>query len=86
MTTWGNKGRKSFFTKLLMRNFPSAEGLSFFQEPGLKRLPTATEAQVKQVILAQLKYAHNRAHRGGYGNDGRGIEQSGNGRGTSKTQ
>ena len=60
--------------------FPAAEGLSSFLESALKRLPTATEAEVKQVILAQLKYD------GGRGNDGRGIERSGNEGGTSNPQ
>ena len=35
-------------------NFPSAEGLSSFSEAGLTRLPTAAEAEGKQVISAQL--------------------------------
>ena len=64
-------------------NFPSVEGLSSFTEAALKRLPTATEAEVKQVISAQLKYAPDRAQGGGRGNDGRAIERSGNGSGTS---
>ena len=66
--------------------FPAAEGLSSFLESALKRLPTATKAEVKQVILAQLKYAPDRAHDGGRGNDGRGIERSGNEGGTSNPQ
>ena len=42
----------------------------------LKSLPTATEAEVKQVILGQLKYAPDRVHGGGRGNDGRVTERS----------
>ena len=61
-----------------------AEGLSSFSEAALKRLPTATEAEVKQVISAQLKYAPDRPHGGGHGrNDGRVTEGSWNGSGTS---
>ena len=57
MTNWRNNGKRSVFRKVLMRyylNFPSAEGLSSFSEAGLTRLPTATEAEGKQVISAQL--------------------------------
>ena len=54
--------------------FCSAEGLCSFSEAAFKRLPTATEAEVKQVILAQPKYAPDRAHGGGRGNDGRVTE------------
>ena len=78
-TVWGNKGRKSVLKKVFLRYymyFSSAEGLSFFAEAALKRLPTATEAEVKQVISAQLKYAPDRAHGGGRGNDGRVTERS----------
>ena len=66
--------------------FPAAEGLSSFLESALKRLPTTTEADVKQVISAQLKYAPDRVHGGGHGNDGRGIERSENESGTSNPQ
>ena len=66
--------------------FPAAESLSCFLESALKRLPTATEAEVKQVISAQLKYAPDRAHGGGRGKDGRRIERSGNGSGTLNPQ
>ena len=38
-----------------------------------------------EVILAQLKYAPDRAHGGGRGNDGRVTEQSWNGSGTSNS-
>ena len=78
-TVWGNKGRKSVLKKVFLRYymyFSSAEGLSSFAEAALKRLPTATEAEVKQVISAQLKYAPDRAHGGGRGNDGRVTERS----------
>ena len=56
--------------------FYSAEGLPSFSEAALKRLPTATEAEVKQVISAQLKYPPDRAHGGGRGNDSRVTERS----------
>ena len=55
----------------------------FFFRSRIKGLPTATEAEVKQVISAQLKYAPDRAHGGGRGNDGRVTERSWNGSGTS---
>ena len=86
--TRGKKGRKSVLGKLFLRNmyFPAAEGLSYFLETALKRLPAATEAEVKQVISAQLKYTPDRAHGGGRRNNGRGIERSGNGSGTSNQQ
>ena len=58
----------------------------FFFRSRIKGLPTATEAEVKQVISAQLKYAPDRAHGGGRGNDGRVIERSWNGSGTSNPQ
>ena len=54
--------------------FCSAEGLSSFSEAALKSLPTATEAEV--IILGQLKYAPDRVHGGGRGNDGRVTERS----------
>ena len=88
-TVWGKKGRKSVLKKVFLRYymyFSSAEGLSSFAEAALKRLPTATEAEVKQVISAQLKYAPDRAHGGGRGNDGRVTERSWNGSGTSNPQ
>ena len=77
-TAWGKKGRKSVLKKVFLRcmYFCSAEGLCSFSEAAFKRLPTATEAEVKRVILAQLKYAPDRAHGGGRGNDGRVIERS----------
>ena len=57
--------------------FCSAEGVSPFSEAAFKRLSTATEAEVKQVISAQLKYAPDRPHGGGHGrNDGRVTERS----------
>ena len=88
IATRGKKGRKLVLGNLFLRHmyFTAAEGLSSFLETALKRLPTATEAEVKQVISAQLKYAPDRAHGGGRGNDGRGIERSGNGSGTSNPQ
>ena len=87
MTTWGKKGRRSVLRKLFLRYymyFPSA--LSSFSEATLKRLPTAIEAEVKQVISAQLKYASDRTHGGGHRNDGRAIERSGKRSGTSNSQ
>ena len=78
-TAWGQKGRKSVLKKVFLRYymyFCSAEGLSSFSEAALKSLPTATEAEVKQVILGQLKYAPDRVHGGGRGNDGRVTERS----------
>ena len=88
MTAWGKKGRKSVLKKVFLRYmyFCSAEGLSSFSEAALKRLPTATEAEVKQVISAQLKYPPDRAHGGGRGNDSRVTERSWNGSGTSNPQ
>ena len=56
--------------------FCSAEGLSSFSEVAFKRLPTATEAEGKQVISAQLKYAPDKAHGGGRGNNDRVSERS----------
>ena len=63
----GKKWRKSVLKKVFLRYmyFSSAEGLPSFSEAALKRLPTATEAEVKQLISAQLKYAPSRAHGGG---------------------
>ena len=77
-TACGKKGRKSVLKKVFLRcmYFCSAEGLCSFSEAAFKRLPTATEAEVKQVILAQLKFTPDRVHGGGHGNDGRVIEQS----------
>ena len=77
-TAWGKKGRKSVLKKVFLRYmyFCSAEGLPSFSEAALKRLPTATEAEVKQVISAQLKYAPDRPHGGGSRNDGRVTERS----------
>ena len=66
--------------------FCSAEGLSSFSEAAFERLPTTSEAKVKQVISAQLKYAPDRTHGGGRGNDGRVTERSWNGSGTSNPQ
>ena len=60
--------------------------MSSISETAVKRLPTVTEAEVKQVMLAQFKYAYDRMHGGGRGNDGRAIERSGNGSGTSNPQ
>ena len=64
--------------------FCSAEGLSSFSEVAFKRLPT--EAEGKQVISAQLKYAPDKAHGGGHRNDGRVSERSWNASGTSNPQ
>ena len=77
-TAWGKKGRKSVLKKVFLRYmyFCSAEGVSPFSEAAFKRLSTATEAEVKQVISAQLKYAPDRAHGGGSRNDGRVTERS----------
>ena len=66
--------------------FCSAEGLSSFSEVAFKRLPTATEAEGKQVISAQLKYAPDKAHGGGRGNNDRVSERSWNASGTSNPQ
>ena len=88
-TAWGKKEGKSLLKKVFLRYFMYfcwAEGLSSFSEAALKRLPTATEAEVKQVISAQLKYSPDRAHGGGRGNDGRVTERSWNGSGTSNPQ
>ena len=76
-TACGKKGRKSVLKKVFLRYymyFCSAEGLSSFSEAALKSLPTATEAEV--IILGQLKYAPDRVHGGGRGNDGRVTERS----------
>ena len=89
MTTWGKKGRRSVFRELLMRcftYFPLAEGLSSFAKASLKKLRTTTAAEIKQVISAQLQYSLDRAHSGSCGNNGRGIERSRNGSGTSNPQ
>ena len=77
-TAWGKKGRKSVLKKVFLRYmyFCSAEGLSSFSEAAFERLPTTSEAKVKQVISAQLKYAPDRTHGGGRGNDGRVTERS----------
>ena len=75
---------KSFFEILYVLFF--SWRFSFFPEATLKRLPTATEAEVKQVISAQLKYAPDRAHGGGRGNDGRVTQRSWNGSGTANPQ
>ena len=63
IATRGKEGRESVLRRFFFRYmyFPAAEGLSSFLEFALKRLPTATEADVKQVISAQLKYAPDRA-------------------------
>ena len=76
-TAWGKKGRRSVLKKVFLRYyiyFCSAEGLSSFSEVAFKRLPT--EAEGKQVISAQLKYAPDKAHGGGHRNDGRVSERS----------
>ena len=75
---------KSFFEMLYVLFF--SWRFSFFPEATLKRLPTATEAEVKQVISAQLKYAPDRAHGGGRGKDGRVTQRSWNGSGTANPQ
>ena len=75
---------KSFFEMLYVLFF--SWRFSFFPEATLKRLPTATEAEVKQVISAQFKYAPDRAHGGGRGKDGRVTQRSWNGSGTANPQ
>ena len=42
--------------------FPPADSLSSFLESALKRLPAATEDEIKQVISTQFKYAPDTAH------------------------
>ena len=66
--------------------FPPADSLSSFLESALKRLPAATEDEIKQVISTQFKYAPDTAHDGGRRSDGRGIERSGNGSRTLNPQ
>lgn len=48
--------------------------LKYFPENALKRQLTATEAEIKQVTLAQLRYASDRAYDGGCRNNARGTK------------